>query len=161
MAYETGKEPDNELATRTGEFAMLMHSIGMFYQMFLEHKFITIIVAVLAGSILPTFVRRDRRLLPVEGDDEDAQIEHFRHRLHTWRRDGITRLPRMPWLLRDIWAAAMLLFTLLTFSTFWVSTVTQATVVISLIGICWAVACWVPFAIIMEVSCVLFEQGFN
>ncbi|OAX44531.1 MFS general substrate transporter [Rhizopogon vinicolor AM-OR11-026] len=134
MAYETGKEPDNELATRTGEFAMLLYSI----------------VAVLAGGALPLFARRDRRLLPVEGDDEDAQIERFRGRLHLWRQEGITQLPRMPWLLRDIWTAAMLLFTLLTFSTFWISTVTQATVAISLIGICWAVACWVPFAIVME-----------
>lgn len=134
MAYETGKEPDNELATRTGEFAMLLYSI----------------VAVLAGVILPWFARRDRRLLPVEGDDEDAQIERFRGRLHLWRQEGITRLPKMPWLLRDIWTAAMLLFTLLTFSTFWISTVKQATVAISLVGICWAVACWVPFAIIME-----------
>ncbi|OJA13849.1 hypothetical protein AZE42_00501, partial [Rhizopogon vesiculosus] len=134
MAYETGKEPDNELATRTGEFAMLLYSI----------------VAVLAGGALPIFARRDRRLLPVEGDDEDAQIERFRGRLHLWRQEGITQLPRMPWLLRDIWTAAMLLFTVLTFSTFWISTVTQATVAISLIGICWAVACWVPFAIVME-----------
>ncbi|KAG1783214.1 major facilitator superfamily domain-containing protein [Suillus placidus] len=134
MAYETGEEPDNELATRTGEFAMLLYSI----------------VAVLAGGILPVFARRDRRLLPVEGDDEDAQIERFRGRLHLWRQEGITKLPKMPWLLRDIWTAAMILFTLLTFSTFWISTVKQATVAISLVGICWAVACWVPFAIIME-----------
>ena len=28
MAYELGREPDPELATRTGEFAMLMYSIG-------------------------------------------------------------------------------------------------------------------------------------
>ena len=28
----------------------------------------------------------------------------------------------------------------------------QAIVAISFVGICWAVACWVPFAIIMEVS---------
>jgi solute carrier family 45 protein 1/2/4 len=134
MAYETGKEPDNELATRSGELAMLLYSI----------------VAVLAGGVLPVFARRDRRLLPVEGDDEDAQIERFRSRLHLWRQEGITKLPKMPWLLRDIWTAAMILFTLLTFSTFWISTVKQATVAISLVGICWAVACWIPFAIIME-----------
>ncbi|KAG2095085.1 MFS general substrate transporter [Suillus discolor] len=113
MAYETGEEPDNKLATRTGEFAMLLYSI--------------------------------------EGDDEDAQIEHFRGRLHMWRQEGTIKLPKMPWLLRDIWTAAMILFTLLTFSTFWISTVKQATVAISLVGICWAVACWVPFAIIMEI----------
>lgn len=134
MAYETGEEPDNELATRNGEFAMLLYSIA----------------AVLAGGVLPIFARRDRRLLPVEGDDEDAQIERLRGRLHLWRQEGITKLPKMPWLLRDIWTAAMILFTLLMFSTFWISTVKQATVAISLVGICWAVACWVPFAIIME-----------
>lgn len=134
MAYETGEEPDNELATRTGEFAMLLYSI----------------VAVIAGSVLPLFARRDHRLLPVEGDDEDAQIERFRGRLHMWRQEGTINLPKMPWLLRDIWTAAMILFTLLTFSTFWISTVKQATIAISLVGICWAVACWVPFAIIME-----------
>jgi len=56
----------------------------------------------------------------------------------------------MPLLLRNIWTGALFLFTILTFSTFFISTVVQATVVIGLIGICWAVACWVPFAIIME-----------
>lgn len=30
MAYQLGKEPDIEIATRTGEFAMLLYSIGMF-----------------------------------------------------------------------------------------------------------------------------------
>lgn len=29
MAYEHQKEPDADLATRTGEFAMLLYSIGM------------------------------------------------------------------------------------------------------------------------------------
>lgn len=28
MAYELGREPDNELATRTGEFAMAIYSVG-------------------------------------------------------------------------------------------------------------------------------------
>lgn len=28
----------------------------------------------------------------------------------------------------------------------------QAIVCVALVGICWAVACWVPFAIIMEAS---------
>lgn len=30
MAYEHQKEPDADLATRTGEFAMLLYSIGEF-----------------------------------------------------------------------------------------------------------------------------------
>jgi len=60
------------------------------------------------------------------------------------------RLPIMPFLLRNIWTGAMLLFSLITASTFFITQVWQATVAISLIGISWAVACWVPFAIIME-----------
>jgi len=60
------------------------------------------------------------------------------------------KLPRMPFMLRNIWTAAMLLFSFLTLMTFFVKTTVQAIVVVSLIGIPWAVACWVPFAIIME-----------
>lgn len=44
----------------------------------------------------------------------------------------------------------MLLFAAITFSTFFITKVWQAIIAISLVGICWAVACWVPFAIIME-----------
>lgn len=29
MAQELGREPDNDLATRTGEFAMAIYSVGM------------------------------------------------------------------------------------------------------------------------------------
>lgn len=31
MAYQLGQEPDIEIATRTGEFAMLLYSIGMIF----------------------------------------------------------------------------------------------------------------------------------
>jgi hypothetical protein len=75
----------------------------------------------------------------------------------------------MPFLLRNIWMGAMLLFSLITASTFFITQVwqvglypppvcknwlipLQAIAAVSLIGISWAVACWVPFAIIMEVS---------
>lgn len=80
----------------------------------------------------------------------------------------------MPFLLRNIWMGAMLSFSLITASTFFITKVwqvschliylvltpvckdsltpLQAIVAVSLIGISWAVACWVPFAIIMEVS---------
>lgn len=107
-------------------------------------------------------------------EDEDAEITRIRHTVREWRADAARkgeplRLPVMPFLLRNIWTGALLLFTLLTFSTVFVTTVlevscikstvsqdkpidlNQATIMISLIGICWSVACWVPFAIIMEV----------
>ncbi|KAL4076097.1 major facilitator superfamily domain-containing protein [Scleroderma yunnanense] len=138
MAYQLGKEPDIELATRTGELAMLLYSI----------------VAVMAGVVLPSLARRDMRLLP-QGSDDDSHTERLRLILSHWQEEATQsgkplKLPRMPLLLRDIWTGAMLLFSVLMLSTLWISTVANATVMISLVGISWAVACWVPFAIIME-----------
>ncbi|KAI5123444.1 hypothetical protein M0805_006149 [Coniferiporia weirii] len=140
MAKETGKEPDSETATRMGYLGLLWFSI----------------VAVIAGTLLPSLARRDQRLLAHDGDEEeDAELTRLQDTVREWRADAARKgkplkLPRMPFMLRNIWTAAMLLFTVLTFLTFFVSTVVQAIVVVSLVGICWAVACWVPFAIIME-----------
>ncbi|KAF5364199.1 hypothetical protein D9756_000488 [Leucocoprinus leucothites] len=140
MAYEMDREPDAEIATRKGEFAMLIYSV----------------VGVIAGTVLPHLANRDRRLLGRKTDvDEDAETTRLRETVRQWKVDAarqgkLLKLPAVPFLLRNIWAGAMLLYALLTFSTFFIKTVTQATIFISLVGICWAVAIWVPFAIIME-----------
>ncbi|KAJ7507950.1 hypothetical protein B0H11DRAFT_1969440 [Mycena galericulata] len=140
MAQEEHKEPNPDLATRKGEFAMLLYSI----------------VGVVSGTVLPHLANRDRRLMAHQGDeDEDAELTRIRTTVRQWRVEAARqgrplRLPVMPFLLRNIWTGALLLFTILTFSTFFISTVAQATVFISLIGICWSVAMWAPFAIIME-----------
>ncbi|THH10078.1 hypothetical protein EW145_g1578 [Phellinidium pouzarii] len=140
MAMETGKEPDSETATRMGYLGLLWFSV----------------VAVIAGTLLPNLARRDQRLLAHDGDEEDdAEVMRIRDTVREWRAAAAMKgkplkLPRMPFMLRNIWTAAMLLFTILTFLTFFVKTVVQAIIVVSLIGICWAVACWVPFAMIME-----------
>ncbi|KAI0036808.1 MFS general substrate transporter [Vararia minispora EC-137] len=141
MAYEQDEEPDAELATRTGALAMLLYSI----------------VATFAGTLLPRFARRDPRLLSEndEGDDEDDELSKIEQTVRQWQADAThrghrIRLPAMPLLLRDVWMGALLLFAFLTFSTFLVTRVWQAIILVSLVGICWAIACWVPFAIIME-----------
>jgi solute carrier family 45 protein 1/2/4 len=140
MAYELDREPDGDLATRTGELAMLIYSV----------------VGVVAGTILPHLANRDRRLLGYKSDvDEDAEMSRLRDMVRQWRIDAARagkplKLPVMPFLLRNIWTGALLLFSFLTLTTFFISTVVQATIFISLVGICWAVAMWVPFAIIME-----------
>ncbi|PCH41129.1 MFS general substrate transporter [Wolfiporia cocos MD-104 SS10] len=139
MAYELQQDPDQDIATRTGEFAMLIYSI----------------VAVTAGATLPHLARRDSRLLPQEGEDEDTELARLRATVREWRAEAALkgrpmRLPWMPFLLRNIWSGAMVLFGAITFSTFFITKVWQATIAVSLVGICWAVACWVPFAIIME-----------
>ncbi|KAI0251256.1 MFS general substrate transporter [Lactifluus subvellereus] len=140
MAQQYDREPDKDLATRTGALAMLLHSI----------------VAVVAGIVLPYLARRDVRLL-AQSDDEDADAEltRLRDTVRRWqveaaRKGKPLRLPIMPFLLRNIWMGAMLLFSLISASTFFITKVWQAILAVSLVGICWAVACWVPFAIIME-----------
>ncbi|KIP07007.1 hypothetical protein PHLGIDRAFT_13479 [Phlebiopsis gigantea 11061_1 CR5-6] len=140
MAQELGREPDNDIATRTGEFAMAIYSV----------------VAVLAGVLLPRLTQRDTRLLAHDGDeDEDAEFARLRDTVQQWRAEAAQqgkplKLPFMPFFLRNIWMGAMLLFSVITTSTFFITKVWQAIIAVSLVGICWAVACWVPFAIIME-----------
>ena len=143
-----------------------------------------IVAAVIAGTILPSLARRDLRLLGKDGEEEeaDAELAHLRSLVQEWRAEAARqgqplKLPSMPFMLRNIWTGAMILFACITFSTFFITTVNQvrpfsssgypidlpialkAIVAMSAIGICWAVACWVPFAIIMEVcpcACVLW-----
>ncbi|KAF8914025.1 hypothetical protein CPB84DRAFT_1758181, partial [Gymnopilus junonius] len=134
MAYELKREPDPELATRKGNSPF----------------------GVIAGTVLPHLATRDRRLMGAKSDvDEDAEISRLRAMVRQWRIEAARQgkalyLPVMPFLLRNIWTGALLFFSLLTLSTFFITTVFQATIFISFVGICWAVAMWVPFAIIME-----------
>lgn len=87
------------------------------------------LVSVVSGTLLPHLASRDRRLMTHKGDeDEDAEITRIRHTVREWRADAARkgeplRLPVMPFLLRNIWTGALLLFTLLTFSTVFVNTV--------------------------------------
>ncbi|TFK75785.1 MFS general substrate transporter [Pluteus cervinus] len=140
MAKEIGAEPDPDTAVRTGALAMLIYSI----------------VGVGAGTLLPHLANRDRRLMAHRTDvDEDAELSRIRETVRQWRVEAARqgkplRLPVMPFLLRNIWTGALAFFSFLTFLTFFISTVVQATIFISFVGICWAVAMWVPFSIIME-----------
>ncbi|KAJ3564038.1 hypothetical protein NP233_g8556 [Leucocoprinus birnbaumii] len=140
MAAEIGQEPDHELATRRGNFAMSLYSV----------------VGVITGTVLPHLVYSDRRLQRLKTDvDEDAEPSWLRETFRQWKADAARqgkplRLPTAPILMRNIWSGAMFLFAFLMFSTFFVKTVTQATIFISLLGMCWAVAMWVPFTIMME-----------
>lgn len=140
-----------------GDLALLWFSVGKSCKGTASSKLIiSLQVAVIAGTLLPSLARRDQRLLAHESDEEeDAALTRMQDTVMQWRAEAARKgrplkLPRMPFMLRNIWTGAMLLFSILTFSTFFVTTLSQAIVVVSLVGICWAVACWVPFAIIME-----------
>lgn len=147
MSEETGRDPNKDEATVAGDRAMLIYSV----------------VAVAAGTILPFLASRDKRLLlpdlPVDPSNPeaaaDAEMVRSRELVRQWRAEAARegrplKLPTMPFMLRNIWTGALVLYALLMFSTFFIKTVAAATVAIALLGICWAVACWVPFAIIME-----------
>jgi solute carrier family 45 protein 1/2/4 len=158
MAREIDADPSVADATRAGELALLLSSIGMFVQEISEYLMTFVSVSVVVGTVLPYIAQRDTRLLSKNGEDEeeDEEISRIRAMVRSWKAEAARmgrplHLPRMPFMLRNIWTGGLLLFGLLMMSTFFVNTVFQATVVISLVGISWAIACWVPFALIMEV----------
>lgn len=89
------------------------------------------IVAVIAGTVLPYLAERDRRLLaPETGDDDEdedgmetEQEREFRRikaMVEGWKLEAKldpkgkpVRLPTMPFMLRNIWTAALVLFSVL------------------------------------------------
>jgi len=65
-----------------------------------------------------------------EDEDEDAEMTRLQDTVRQWRveaarRGKPLRLPVMPFLLRNIWTGALLLFSFLTFSTFFITTTVQ------------------------------------
>ncbi|KGB78516.2 solute carrier family 45 member 1/2/4 [Cryptococcus deuterogattii R265] len=155
MAKEVHHKPDIDRATRAGSLALLIYSF----------------VAIIAGTLLPYLAARDRRLLKPtseklrdgeieienedEEDEEHVEMERIREMVQQWKAEAARegrplKLPTMPFMLRNIWTAGLVIFGCLMMSTFFITKVWQATVMIALVGICWAIACWVPFAIIME-----------
>ncbi|WVQ83527.1 hypothetical protein IAT38_005668 [Cryptococcus sp. DSM 104549] len=152
MAKELHHKPDIDDATRAGSLALLIYSF----------------VAIIAGTLLPYLAARDRRLLKPdsekrrdgeldgvgsdEDDEDDIEMERIREMVQQWKAEAARegrplKLPTMPFMLRNIWTAGLVLFGCLMTSTFFITKVWQATVMISLVGIAWAIACWV---IIME-----------
>jgi solute carrier family 45 protein 1/2/4 len=62
--------------------------------------------------------------------DESAELSRIRATVRQWRVEAAQKgkplqLPVMPFLLRNIWTAALVLFSLLNFSTFFITTVAQ------------------------------------
>lgn len=60
--------------------------------------------------------------------------------------------------LRRTWLLSQILFALCMFSTFFISSVTAASVVVGLIGISWALTLWAPFALISAEVATLEEE---
>jgi solute carrier family 45 protein 1/2/4 len=94
-------------------------------------------VAVVAGTVLPYLAERDRRLLAPDADDDDDEDEdgmeteqerEFRRikaMVEGWKLEAKldpkgkpVRLPTMPFMLRNIWTAALVLFSVLMYVSF-------------------------------------------
>ena len=136
MAQELGREPDIDYATRMGELAMTIYSVGRserFPSVYMYLPPRRPAVAVLAGVLLPRLTVRDERLLAHGDEDEDAEFARLKSTVREWRAEAASRgaplkLPFMPFFLRNIWTGAMLFFALLTFATFFVTQVWQVSV---------------------------------
>ena len=96
----------------------------------------------LSISSMPTGTASEPLLDAAPGKDTDADGK-------TW----LTRLQIPGLTLRRVWLLAHILFAVCMFSTIFISTYPSGSVVVGLVGICWAVALWAPFALISaEVS---------
>lgn len=115
MAYQIKKDPDVDVATRAGNFALLMYSL----------------VGVVAGSLLPELTKRDERLLEgEEHTDEDMEVVRIQRTVMKWKTDTGSRgeslkLPRMPFMLRDMWSFALVLYGVISLCTFFIDTVAK------------------------------------
>ncbi|KAK4699609.1 hypothetical protein P7C70_g6655, partial [Phenoliferia sp. Uapishka_3] len=114
--------PSADTATRAGSLALLLFAI----------------VSLISGSFLPflsTILMRPSIARRVSTTSTRGRFI---------RRALSKCSPRNLWTFGlGLWSAGMV-------STFWVSTVEQAMVVIAMLGVCWAISCWVPFALVME-----------
>ena len=144
MADELGREPDLDKATRAGSLALLIYSFGELSQL----GELTA-VAIAAGTLLPYLSSRDRRLLGPSADakreddmDEDeVELEHIRELVRQWKAESarqgrplklpsselgcVAALSVVPFMLRNIWTAGLLLFAAIMASTFFIKTVVQ------------------------------------
>jgi solute carrier family 45 protein 1/2/4 len=110
----------DDAATRQGSLSLLAQSV----------------VAVLASVILPLFqaIGQSEFIL--------SQPPGKFWNLVRWSLTWVTP--------RNIWTASHIFFVIVISTTFAVHTAFQASAVVAMLGVAWAVTCWVPFGILME-----------
>lgn len=168
------REIDNawEDATRVGTFALLIYAI----------------ISFVANITLPIFVVPTYKpVLTPDGDNQaenDPEAEPCltverqsssdiqarlvsephtefsgdKDRSFTKRETWLSKLQIPGLTLRRTWLLSQILFALCMFSTFVISSVTAASVVVGLIGISWALTLWAPFALISAEVATLEEK---
>lgn len=129
---------DKDAGARAGSLAMLFYSIGassparprsFVPSVRADMRCRPLPVAVIAGTVLPYLAERDRRLLAPDADDDDddddeteqeREFRRIKSMVEVWKREAKrdpkgkpVRLPTMPFMLRNIWTSALVLFSVL------------------------------------------------
>lgn len=112
--------PSDDAATRQGSLSLLAQSI----------------VAVLASILLPFF--------------QSIGTSEFILSKPPGKFWNLVRWSLTWFTPRNIWTASHVWFVVIIATTFAANSVTSASAVVALLGVSWAVTCWVPFGILME-----------
>jgi len=112
--------PSDDAATRQGSLSLLAQSI----------------VAVLASILLPLF--------------QGIGTSEFVLSKPPGKFWNLVRWSLTWFTPRNIWTASHVWFVAIIATTFAAKSVTAASAVVALLGVSWAVTCWVPFGILME-----------
>lgn len=112
--------PSDDAATRQGSLSLLAQSI----------------VAVMASIILPLF--------------QAIGTSEFILSKPPGKFWNLVRWSLTWFTPRNIWTASHVWFVIIIGTTFAAKSVTSASAVVALLGVSWAVTCWVPFGILME-----------
>lgn len=119
-----------EKGTRRGTFALLIYAITSLSANL-----------ILPMIVYPTYDMAAAQSLSHSTSGDSSQRESRYQRF-------LNRLI-IPWLtLRRAWVLSLVLFGLCLFASYFIRTPGTATVLVGLIGVCWAMALWAPFAII-------------
>ncbi|KAL4883275.1 hypothetical protein BJY04DRAFT_185199 [Aspergillus karnatakaensis] len=158
-------------ATRIGTLALLIYAIISFVANITLPLFVvpTYKPVVSDESDLTNDPSEEERFLRVERLSSSDIQEGFVAELHPQilgdkardpakSRTWLSKLQIPGFTLRRAWVLSQILFALCTFSTFFISSVNAATVVIALVGISWAVTLWAPFALISAEVATLEEE---
>lgn len=141
-----------EEATRIGTFALLVYAVISFIvnitlPVLIEPTYKKVIVSEPDNAPEaqdPTSRRLSLSSMPEATHSESYVGESEDKNGPSWAE----KLQIPGFTLRRAWLLSHVLFAILTFSTIFISTYQAATAVIALVGICWALTLWAPFALI-------------
>lgn len=146
-----GASHGSDPATRAGSRAMFLQAVFSFV--------CSVVLPFLTTSLVPTVFASNtgpnaRRVRTSDDEDRDRSYNNTRM---AWSESILDKILNsrffptipFPWLdLSLLWMIAHLFFAVLMFSTYIVSRVWSATLVIAMLGFCWAVTCWAPTSLL-------------